>query len=198
MRSQSLSGIDAGLTCCRWPVRAAGRRLLRAASFGVSVPAQALSEIVNAVGTLQAKAPSESSSDRAGAPDCAGPICDMRVRTRSFHPASSPNTASRSLGRDAPLPSIGALPGSRHCSRIVAGEQPVAVFRERRVISDRVVDAEPDKPAKQEIELPLESRCWAGCGVCSQPRRYCGRGCLGQTARRFGSPVLSQRCSSLM
>ena len=37
--------------------------------------------------------------------------------------------------------------------RDVALEQPVAVLGEGRVVPDRIVDAEPDEPAEQEVEV---------------------------------------------
>ena len=43
--------------------------------------------------------------------------------------------------------------GGQEPGRDLAFEQPVAVLREGRVVPHRIVDAEPDEPPKQQIEL---------------------------------------------
>jgi hypothetical protein len=43
----------------------------------------------------------------------------------------------------------------------VAGQKPVAVLQERRVIPNQIINAEPDEPPKQEItpSQPINWRC---------------------------------------
>jgi len=47
--------------------------------------------------------------------------------------------------------------GGEKLARQLAIEQPVAVLAERRGVPHRILDAEPDKPAKQQVGVdPLD------------------------------------------
>jgi hypothetical protein len=45
--------------------------------------------------------------------------------------------------------------GFEELRRHIRIQQPVAVLRERRVIPDRIVNAEPDEPAEQQVVIDL-------------------------------------------
>jgi hypothetical protein len=57
------------------------------------------------------------------------------------------------LARQQPLPARLGEDGGQELGRYLALQQPIAVLGEGRMIPHRVVDPDPDEPAKQEVEL---------------------------------------------
>ena len=57
------------------------------------------------------------------------------------------------LGREQPAHVRPVEQARQELGRDLALQQPVAILRERRVVPDRIVDAEPGEPAEQEVEL---------------------------------------------